>query len=139
MPDRDRSDLERALVAGAYYFQIVFAIGFGLGTLRALVVAPRVGEASAVLLELPIILAASWYVAGVLVARFRIGKDQRLVMGFFAFALLMLAEAVLSVVLFGRTISDHLAHYRTFAGAAGLAGQVLFALVPAMRPDHRRS
>lgn len=139
MPDRDRSDFERALVAGAYYFQIVFAIGFGLGTLRTLVLAPRIGEASAVMVELPIMLAASWYVAGSLVARFRVARDQRLTMGFFAFTLLLLAEAVLSVVLFGRTISGHLAQYRTFAGAAGLAGQVLFALLPVMRPAPSRT
>ena len=138
MSDRGRSDFERALVAGAYYFQIVFAIGFALGTLRALVVAPRIGETSAVMLELPIILAASWYVSGALDARFRISQNHRLIMGFFAFALLMLAEAALSVALFGRTIAEHLAHYRTFSGAAGLAGQVLFALTPFLRPEQRR-
>lgn len=135
MPDVQRRDLDRALVAGSYYFQIVFAIGFTLGTLRALLLAPRLGEVGALVIELPIILAASWIVAGRLVARFKVPAAQRLVMGAFAFTLLILAEAVLSVFLFGRSFADHLAHFRTPAGALGLAGQVVFAALPAL---HRR-
>lgn len=50
----------RAALAGLAYFTLVFAAGFGLGTLRVLALAPILGEGGAVLLELPIILAIAW-------------------------------------------------------------------------------
>jgi len=136
MPQVQKSDLERSLVAGAYYFQIIFAVGFALGTLRVLALAPALGELPAVLVELPVILAASWLVSGRLVRRFKVPREHRLTMGALAFTLLILAEAVMSVFLFGRTFAQHMAHYRTVPGAVGLAGQIMFAAMPAL---HRRS
>jgi hypothetical protein len=47
--------------AGALYALIVFLIGFILGTIRVLIIVPRLGETAAVLLETPLILAASWF------------------------------------------------------------------------------
>ena len=55
--------IARSLLAGAAYFAVVFATGFALGVVRVLVTAPRLGETGAVLLEVPIILAASWFAA----------------------------------------------------------------------------
>lgn len=125
--------MERALIAAAFYFQIAFAVGFALGTLRALLIAPRIGELAAVIIELPIILAASWGVAGRLIARYNVLPAQRPAMGAFAFLLLIVTEAALAVLLFGRTIDEHLAHLRTTAGATGLAGQIVFAAIPTLR------
>jgi hypothetical protein len=136
MPQVQKPDLERSLTAGAYYFQIVFAIGFALGTLRVLALVPALGELGAVLIELPIILAASWWISGRLIHRFKVPSEHRLTMGALAFTLLILAEAVLSIFLFGRTFAQHMAHYRTLPGAVGLAGQLLFAAMPAL---HKRS
>ena len=51
-----------ATEAGALYAIIVFLIGFILGTIRVLLVAPRLGETTAVILEAPMMLAASWFV-----------------------------------------------------------------------------
>lgn len=136
MPHVQRSDIERSLVAGAYYFQIIFAAGFALGTIRTLALAPALGETTAVLIELPIILAAAWFVAGHMIRRFKVPGEHRLAMGAFAFTLLVLAEAVLSVFLFGRTLTQHVAHYRSVPGAMGLAGQIVFALMPAL---HKRA
>ena len=53
----------RATKAGALYAIIVFVIGFILGTIRVLLVAPRLGETTAVIIEAPIMLAASWFSA----------------------------------------------------------------------------
>ena len=39
--------------SGAVYFAIVFLVGFALGALRTLVMAPRLGDTLAVLLERP--------------------------------------------------------------------------------------
>jgi len=46
--------------AGCVYALSVFAIGFVLGAIRVLVLAPRLGNAVAVALEVPFMLAVSW-------------------------------------------------------------------------------
>jgi len=48
------------IVPAIKYWAAVFLIGFVLGTLRVLFVAPSVGETAAVLAEMPFMLAASW-------------------------------------------------------------------------------
>lgn len=115
------------------YFVIVFAIGFGLGTIRALVLAPSLGEVRAVLIELPIMLAASWLVCGWLLKRTPLRASAAAAMGAFALALLLLAEAALSIMAFGRTPLEHLALYAQPAHVFGLIGQVLFGAFPSIR------
>jgi hypothetical protein len=124
--------MTRALQAGSIYFLLIFGLGFVLGTLRVLVVAPRLGALAAVLAELPVILTAAWLVCARVTAGFRVPRSwqARLVMGGIAFALLMLAELGLSVVLLGNSLVDYLAAYRAVDGALGLAGQVAFAVFP---------
>ena len=46
------------------YVLPVFAVAFLLGALRVTLVAPRIGPLAAVALELPLVLALSWVVAG---------------------------------------------------------------------------
>jgi hypothetical protein len=58
-----------ATEAGALYAIIVFLIGFILGSIRVLLVAPRLGETIAVIIEAPVILAASWFVCRCCVKR----------------------------------------------------------------------
>ena len=122
----------RAALAGLAYFGVVFAAGFALGTLRVLVLAPRLGEIAAVLLELPIILAMSWVACRWLVTRFDVPKmlSARLVMGGVALAVLLVAEIGVSAFGFGRSLSAHLEQYRRLPALIGLAGQVAFALFP---------
>lgn len=95
----------RDVGAGVTYFAIVFAAGFAFGTVRVLLLVPRVGEISASLLELPIMLGISWFVCAQVIARYQVRPrvTPRLTMGVVAF---------------------------------GLAGQVLFGLMPviAARP-----
>jgi hypothetical protein len=121
-----------AVISGCAYFALVFAIGFLLGTLRVLVLSPRIGDALAVLAELPVILAASWIACGWLISRFAVptGLASRAVMGGVAFCLLMVAEIGVSVLGFERSISDHLASYQRTAGLLGFTGQIAFALFP---------
>jgi hypothetical protein len=52
----------RATEVGAFYAIIIFVIGFILGTIRVLLLAPRLGKTTAVIIEAPIMLAASWFV-----------------------------------------------------------------------------
>lgn len=121
-----------ALKAGVAYFALVFAAGFVLGTIRTLLLAPHIGPFAAVVVELPLMLAIAWFICRWLVERFAVGdaRAERLVMGVIAFVLLLAAELVLSLSLFGGTVVGFVASLGTPEGAAGLAGQVAFAAMP---------
>src|SRR5205823_4017369 len=84
----------RATEAGAIYTIVVFSIGFILGTIRVLLFAPRLGETTAVIIEAPIILGASWFVCRWCVDRLDIRRTvpARSLMGLVAFLVLMSAE-----------------------------------------------
>ena len=118
--------------AGIQYFVMVFTVGFLLGTVRAMAVAPRIGEFAAVLLELPVMLAASWWICGWLIQRHGVPArwPARAAMGGVAFTLLMLAEWALALGPLGRSAADQWSAYATGPGALGLAGQLLFGAFP---------
>jgi hypothetical protein len=119
--------------AAIVYFAVVFAAAFGLGVVRVMLVAPQVGALAAVALEVPIVLALSWLVAGRILRRWPMALPHRLAMGALAFMILMLAEAMLSGLLFGQTVRDFVDAMATLPGALGLAGQIGFAVIPALR------
>ena len=126
------------LRAALAYFLPVFALGFVLGTLRTLWLAPALGEVPAVAAELPVMLAASWLLARRVVRRYAItATGAALAIGLIAFALLLLAELALAMTLAGQTPADWAAGLTRPAGALGLAGQALFALLPAMARNRR--
>ncbi|TYR31980.1 hypothetical protein FY036_12885 [Mesorhizobium microcysteis] len=118
--------------AGLAYFAAVFATGFLFGTVRVLFVEGLIGTELAVAAELPAMLAVSWLAARFLVVRVRVGDAPaaRLRMGFAALCLLVLAETVLGVALFGQTVGQHFADYATLRGALTLIGQAGFGLMP---------
>ncbi len=122
----------RALAAGTAYFAVVFAAGFVLGFLRVGQVAPRIGELPAVLLELPFMLAVSWYVCRWIVGKMAVPRDlaSRMIMGGVAFGLLMAAELAMSVLLFGSTVTEHFGAFAEPHALAGLVGQLGFAAFP---------
>lgn len=123
------------LKAGAVYFGLVFAAGFVLGTIRTIVLVPRLGELAAVAIELPVILVVSWWACGLVIQRLRPGdkSSARLVMAITAFLLLILAELALAMTMAGQTASAFVANWTTAAGALGLAGQAAFAAFPLVR------
>jgi hypothetical protein len=125
----------RAVAAGGLYFAFVFAAGFALGTLRVLVLAPALGDTGAVALELPLMLAISWLACGVVLRRLAVPATvaTRLVMGGFAFALLIGAETALGVLGFGRTLGEQIATWRALPAQLGLVAQLAFALFPLAR------
>jgi hypothetical protein len=59
--------MKRAIAAGGLYFLLVFLLGMALGTVRILLLEPRLGEVGSVLAELPFMLAASWFACGRLI------------------------------------------------------------------------
>lgn len=125
----------RIVGAASLYFGIVFALGFALAFPRELLLKPQLGQTGAVLLELPVMLVASWLVCGHLIRRFAVPPRPvaRLAMGGGALGLLLGAELMLSVLVFDRTLAEHLHTYREFASQLGLAAQCLFGLMPLIR------
>ncbi len=121
-----------AIRAGLLYFLSVFAVGFLLGTIRTLVLVPRLGPLLSVALELPLMLLASWWLCGVVLRRIPVPPAAllRLTMGVTAFLLLMLAELVLAVWGFGQSSAAYWAGFAAPAARLGLAGQIAFALLP---------
>lgn len=124
-----------AFKAGVAYFALIFTVGFALGTVRVLVLAPRVGPLWAVIAEAPVILIASWIVCGWILRRFAVPPESssRLAMGGVAFGLLLGAEAALSAIAFGRGPAAYFASFGTAEGVLGLAGQIAYALFPLFR------
>lgn len=122
------------VLPGLAYAGIVFAIGFVLGTIRVLVLAPRLGETIAVFVEMPIILTASYFLARWVVQRWQVERTltARLAMGLAAFAFLMVCELIVSLALFGNTLTGHIAGYARPQAWPGLASQVFFAAIPAL-------
>lgn len=119
------------------YFGIVFTLAFVLGVARVLVIAPRIGATGAVLLEVPIVLAASWLVARHLLRNRPFGTTERLAVGAIAFALLMASEALLATAMLGQTLGEWAAAVATPLGLIGLAGQLGFAAIPLLVPRGR--
>lgn len=119
------------LRAAIAYWAVVFALGFVLGTVRTLWLAPAIGLVPATLAELPVMLAASWVASGWLVRRFAIATaGAGLVIGALAFVLLMAAECALAVGLIGQMPGEWLAGLGQPHALLGLAGQIAFALMP---------
>ena len=135
----------RATKAGALYANIVFLIGFILGTIRVLLLAPRLGQTTAVILEAPTILAASWFVSRWCVDRLDVAATVPAgsLMGLVTFLVLMSGDFGLGAVL-GRSLVDRVAAYGSLAGTIGLGAQVIFPsrpsppITPPARSAHTR-
>lgn len=120
------------------YLGVILALGFVLGTLRTVWLAPLVGATVAVACELPVLLAASWWWSARVLRRWPLpSRSAALAMGSLAFALLMVSELALANALAGQSAAAWLASLATPAGALGLAGQAVFAVIPALRWPQR--
>ncbi len=112
------------------------ALVFALGTLRTLVAPanPESARPLAVAIELPIMLAASWFFCGFVICGFAVppAARSRPLMGGVAFILLMLADFPIGAVMLGHSLGERLTLYKDGSSAIGLAAQVAFALMPWM-------
>lgn len=125
-----KNAMAAACFLGLLYFVVVFSLAFAMGVARTLIIAPQLGATAAVLLEVPIIVAASWVIARRLVRHRSLSLPQRAAMGIVAFTLTMVSEAVLSALMRGQSVADWAAVLVTPLGLIGLAGQVAFAVMP---------
>lgn len=126
-----------ACLSGLIYFAAIFTFAFVMGIARVLVIAPRLGTTAAVLLEVPILIAASWVVARRLLRDRSFVLHERAAMGAIAFTLTMASEAVLSRVMREESIIEWAASLVTPLGLIGLAGQVAFAAMPVLAGHSR--
>ena len=128
------------LRAALRYFAIVFGVGFILGPIRILIVAPWLGEAGAVLCEAPILLAVMWYAAQYVAHRVGMPNDRSTIvtMGVLAAALVLFADFTVGFAVRGMTCDSEAAYLRSAAGLIYLALLVGFALMPIAANATRR-
>ena len=126
------SDLKRALLAGTTYFLALFALGFLLGTIRVVFVAPRYGQLMGTLAEVPVMLTAAYVICRWTLNHWRVSPRSaiRWTMVPLFLVLLFAFETMLGLTLFGRTLSEQWEALVTRAGALGLFAQVIAALLP---------
>ena len=126
--------MKRALLAASVYFLALFSLGFALGTIRVLFIAPRFGPLAATAAEVPIMLIAAFWVCRWSIRRWRVSSaiTARLAMALWFLVLLFVFETVLGAALFGRTMIEQFAALATPVGLIGLAAQVIAALLPTM-------
>jgi len=126
----------RSILAGLIYFALVFALGFVLGTLRVLYMAPLLGERWAVLIELPVIVAgcAAAAVVGLRAAGLHAERQlrARAVMGLVAVGLLLTLELSLVRWLRGLSLRDALIGGDWVATLAYRASLFLMGVIPVL-------
>ena len=111
-------DLKRAMIAGTVYFLALVALGFVLGAIRVMFVAPRFGQLAATSAEVPIMLAAAFFVCRRVVLHWQVQRTSaiRWTMVVWFLALLLLFETVLGATLFARSLAEQWAGLSTAAG-----------------------
>jgi hypothetical protein len=82
------------LKAGVLYFALVFGVGFVFGTIRVLLVVPKLGTRMAELMETPIMLVVTILAARWVARRLALlpTPSKRLAVGLVALGLLVVAE-----------------------------------------------
>jgi hypothetical protein len=122
----------RVVRAGLLYFALTFGAGFVLGPLRILFLVPRVGERTAELLELPLMIGITWLAARWVTGRLAVPPRTapRLAMGAIAGALLLAAEFTLVLRLRGLTLEEYFATRDPVAGGAYYAAVLLLVMMP---------
>lgn len=124
--------MKRALLAATAFFIALFALGFVLGTIRVLFVAPQVGSLIAVLMEVPVMLFAALHACRLTVRRWRVADTLAIRGAMVVWFLMLLAvfEATLGKLLFERTLAEQMAALATSAGLIGISAQIAAALLP---------
>jgi hypothetical protein len=126
--------------SGLLYALAIFAVGFLFGTGRMLLLVPHLGATIAVLVEVPFMLMASWWMSRMCVACFKVSATpgHRILMGLMALVTLNAAEIGLAVVAFGESPMRYLMDFESPAGAIGLSAQLAFASFPLLQMRRTR-
>lgn len=105
-----------------------------LGSLRELVLAPRLGRDAALLVEAPLMLAAIVLAARRVVRRRAVPAElrHRLAMGASALILLLVVELALGGLLRGLTVAAQIAAWESLFGVVTWLLYLAFAAMPAL-------
>jgi hypothetical protein len=124
--------INSALFAATVYFLALFATGFAFGTVRVLVVEPRLGALAATASEVPLMLIAAYFICRWTIRRWRVPSTPSLrwIMVPWFLTLLFLFESLLGTVIFGRTLFEQWTSLTATAGLIGLSAQFVSALLP---------
>lgn len=139
---QEKADLPmRVLQAAVLYFLLVFGAGFALGIGRVLMVVPLLGERTAELLEMPlmlliVVITARWIVHHRLDAH---RLSSTLSVGFLALGIMLFAELIVGMWLRGMSAAEVFLHRDPVSGAAYYLSLLLFAVMPAVITCLRRT
>lgn len=131
----------QTLQAAILYFLLVFGAGFVLGIGRVLMVVPLLGERTAELLEMPlmlivIVIAARWIV------HHRLG-ERRLSSGFsvglLAMGFVLIADLIVGMWLRGMSAAEVFLNRDPVSGAAYYVSLLLFAVMPTVLALRRQT
>ena len=117
---------------GLVYFTLVFAVGFALGVVRTLWLAPSVGAEQAEIIEIPLMMVVCWWVARYAIRGTSLGSGARFAAGALALACLLTFEFTVVLALRDETLASWAASRASLAGALWAASMVLFALLPGL-------
>ncbi len=122
----------KILKSAITYFALVFATGLVLGPIRVLVAVPRLGERTAELLELPLMVVVMFLAARWIVRRFQVPPDaiSRLTLGAIALGLVLVLEFAIVLKLRGLTLAEYFATRDPVSGTAYYLTLTLFGLMP---------
>ncbi len=130
--DRETVESLRIEKAMLVYFVSIFSLGFAFGTIRVLLVEPRLGDRLAELLEIPLMVVAILLIARWLVRNSTIDAVvEWITVGVLALCLLLFAEAIMVVHVRGLTMNEYLANRDPVSGIAYLVGLIVYAAAPA--------
>jgi len=117
--------------AAFLYFLAVFGAGFVLGSIRVLLLVPRIGVRVAELIEMPLMVLLTIVAARWIVLRFGSPslRQRPLRMGFLALFLMVAAEISLGS-LAGATVPEYITARDPVSGPAYFAALVFFSLAP---------
>ncbi len=124
----------RILQAAALYFLLVFGTGFVLGTGRVLFLVPLLGERTAELLEMPLMLgvivfAVRWIVRHRLAAP---RLSTTLSVGLLSLGIILFAELGVEMWLRGMSATEVFLNRDPVSGTAYYISLLLFAVTPAI-------
>jgi hypothetical protein len=127
--------------AACLYLLMAFAAGFALGMIRALWIAPGIGETAAVFIELPVMVAVCWFACRAAIGWVRPSAraGPRIAMGAAWFVGLQGLEAVTAMVLRGWSMADWAQSLASPAGVAGLAAMMACAAFPWLQARQSRT
>ena len=127
------SAVKQIVKAGSLYFTLVFAVGFVLGTIRTLWVAPILGARTSELIEAPVMFGVSILAARWVVRKLRLPPERprRLAFGCVALGLMLLVEFTFVLWIRGLTLREYFAARDPISGGVYFLTLAAFSVIPA--------